>query len=67
MSNHYHVVLDVEPKSVSRWSDEEIADRWLQLFPQKISHENAVELAQRRNSMLLKDEHKPAFISKPTF
>jgi hypothetical protein len=29
MSNHYHVVLEVEPKAVSRWSEEEIADRWL--------------------------------------
>jgi hypothetical protein len=28
MSNHYHVVLEVEPKAVSRWSDDEIADRW---------------------------------------
>ena len=58
MSNHYHVVLEVEPKAVSRWSDEEIADRWLQLFPQKISDENAVELAQSCKLMLLKDEHK---------
>jgi hypothetical protein len=37
MFNHYHVVLEVEPKAVSKWSDEEIADRWLQLFPQKTS------------------------------
>jgi hypothetical protein len=29
MSNHYHVVLDLEPKAVSRWSDGEVADRWL--------------------------------------
>jgi putative transposase len=58
MSNHYHVVLEVEPKAVSKWFDEEIADRWLQLFPQKTSHENAVELTQSHKLMLLKDEYK---------
>jgi hypothetical protein len=29
MSNHHHVVLEIEPEAVSRWSEEEIADRWL--------------------------------------
>ncbi len=32
MSNHYHVVLRVDRDSVSRWSDEEVIERWTRLF-----------------------------------
>lgn len=31
MSNHVHVVLSVDPALPHRWSDEEVADRWLSL------------------------------------
>ena len=31
MSNHYHLVLDVQPQKVSLWSDEEVVQRWLRL------------------------------------
>ena len=33
MSNHVHVVLHVDPQVAQRWSDEEIAERWVRLFP----------------------------------
>ncbi len=33
MSNHYHVIVRVDPDIASRRSDEEIADRWVELFP----------------------------------
>jgi REP element-mobilizing transposase RayT len=33
MSNHYHVVVRVAPDIASRWSDEDVADRWIELFP----------------------------------
>jgi hypothetical protein len=33
MSNHYHVIVRVDSGIASRWSDEEIADRWVALFP----------------------------------
>ena len=35
MSNHYHVVVEVEPQRVARWSDEEVVQRWLRLSPAK--------------------------------
>ena len=31
MSNHYHLVVEVVPKRVSEWSDEEVVHRWLRL------------------------------------
>ena len=33
MANHYHVVLRTRPDIVARWSDLEVAARWLRLFP----------------------------------
>jgi hypothetical protein len=35
MSNHLHVVLRTRPDVVKTWSDEEVATRWLKLFPGK--------------------------------
>ena len=33
MGNHLHVILGTDPGLVSGWSDEEVARRWLTLFP----------------------------------
>ncbi len=32
MSNHYHLVLHVDRERAATWSDEEVMDRWYQLF-----------------------------------
>jgi REP element-mobilizing transposase RayT len=32
MSNHYHLVVKVNPTSVNGWSDQEVAERWTRLF-----------------------------------
>ena len=33
MSNHVHVVLRIDPVAAEAWSDEEVAIRWVRLFP----------------------------------
>ncbi len=33
MDNHYHIVLAVEPARARRWTDEEVAERWLKVCP----------------------------------
>jgi REP element-mobilizing transposase RayT len=33
MSNHLHVVLEIRPDAAEKWSAEEVADRWIRLFP----------------------------------
>ena len=33
MSNHMHLILRTRPDVVQEWSDEEVAFRWLRLFP----------------------------------
>ena len=35
MSNHLHVILRSRPDVVRSWSDDEVARRWWNLFPQR--------------------------------
>jgi REP element-mobilizing transposase RayT len=32
MSNHYHIVVRINADEVDQWSDEEVAQRWMQIF-----------------------------------
>jgi len=32
MSNHYHIVVRINTEEITKWSDEEVAKRWMQLF-----------------------------------
>jgi len=32
MSNHYHVVVRINPDEVQAWSDRDVAERWLRIF-----------------------------------
>jgi len=36
MHNHYHLVVYVDPKAPEGWSDLEVAERWLKVFPGKL-------------------------------
>ena len=40
MDNHFHVVAAFHPKVSARWTPEEIARRWLLLYPKKNSEES---------------------------
>ena len=33
MSNHVHIVLHMHPASANAWANDEVADRWVRLFP----------------------------------
>jgi len=33
MSNHVHVVLHMHPGTANAWSSDEVASRWVRLFP----------------------------------
>ena len=39
--NHLHVVLRSRPDVVKKWSDEEVARRWLRLFPKRRGKDGA--------------------------
>ena len=53
MSNHLHVVVQLEPAIVRTWSAEEIAERWARLFPVTVNGKPDAEAnAQRRATSL---------------
>ncbi len=50
MSNHYHIVLQVNPIDTVHWSDESIVDKWLSLNPRKNENDAVREI--RKSTML---------------
>jgi REP element-mobilizing transposase RayT len=54
MSNHLHVVLAIEPTAANARSDQEIAERWVRLFPAREPEQNAAKakaLSEDRNAL----------------
>jgi hypothetical protein len=47
MSNHLHVVVQIDPAVLSTWSDDEVAERWLRLFPPADSEAATFELKRQ--------------------
>lgn len=41
LQNHYHTVLRTRPDVAAAWSDQEVASRWLTLFPRRCSKSRA--------------------------
>ncbi len=55
MSNHFHLVVYFDPIEASRWSDEEVVDRWLNAFPPTVTKSDTDLASPReiqRNEML---------------
>ena len=48
MSNHLHLVLRIDPSVAAEWSDDEVAQRWVRLFPPREDTEEAIALKCRR-------------------
>lgn len=47
LSNHLHLVLRSRPDVVTQWSDEEVARRWLKLFPKRRKEDGSPESASK--------------------
>ncbi|MBL8262722.1 MAG: hypothetical protein JNM58_09860 [Xanthomonadaceae bacterium] len=43
MSNHLHLVLRIEPGETLRWTEDEVAARWVRLFPPREDSDAAIE------------------------
>jgi len=50
MSNHYHIVLQVNSVAPVDWADDDIIERWLILNPRK--HETQISRSTRKSSLL---------------
>jgi len=53
VSNHTHIVLSVDPQAVSGWTNEQVADRWLRVFPGAMAQASSDEQKQRVRMGLL--------------
>ena len=52
MSNHVHVVLHVDPQKAADWSEAEVAEPWVRLFPARVDGEADAEACRRKAWML---------------
>ena len=53
MSNHVHVVLRIDPTAAGTWSDEEVALRWVRLFPATVDGETDAAACRQKEQTLL--------------
>ncbi|MBD8526665.1 transposase [Pseudoxanthomonas sp. CAU 1598] len=58
MSNHVHVVVHMAPEAVDRWSDTEVAERWVRLCPVKVGGDIDPELCRRKAAALAGNEER---------
>lgn len=65
LSSHFHVILRNRPDIVEAWSDEEVARRWWNLFPQRKNEKGGAEDPQDHElQMLMADRERFAEIRK---
>jgi REP element-mobilizing transposase RayT len=59
MSNHLHLVVQVDPSHAERWSDADVTERWLRLFPPR---DTSDEARARKSESILANTHRLAII-----
>ena len=59
MSNHCHVVLRSDPRVSWQWSDREVAERWLAVFPGSISNRDDPACVEKATLALLGEFRTP--------
>jgi REP element-mobilizing transposase RayT len=62
MSNHMHLILRNRPDVVSKWSDHEVAIRWLRVFPGRRLEEHLAEPTESDVQMLVNQPERLAVI-----
>ena len=56
MSNHYHIVLYIDPNLPNTWSDDEIVEKWFRLYPSRLDLPQFANQRAMRKSAILNDE-----------
>ncbi|TWT69688.1 hypothetical protein [Crateriforma conspicua] len=64
MSNHMHQILRNRPDVCCRWSDEDVAIRWLRVFPGRRLEEHLAEPTENDVQTLVRDKERLAEIRK---
>ncbi|KRD73478.1 hypothetical protein ASE43_19015 [Lysobacter sp. Root983] len=55
ISNHLHLVVQLEPTLSQQWTDAEVATRWIRLFPPR---EGTPEAHERKRDALMADSSR---------
>jgi REP element-mobilizing transposase RayT len=55
MHNHYHLVVYSDPKAPESWSDLDVADKWLKVFPGKFNNPKFKSQRNLRIQAIVKD------------
>ncbi|MCG8652004.1 MAG: hypothetical protein MI861_19340 [Pirellulales bacterium] len=64
LSNHLHLILRNRPDVVGQWSDEEVALRWLKVFPGRRLEEHLAEPTASDVQRLVRDTKKLAVVRR---
>lgn len=64
MSNHMHQILRNRPDVCAEWTDEEVAIRWLRVFPGRRLEEHLAEPTENDVKMLTRDKERLAEVRK---
>lgn len=56
MSNHLHVVIRNRPDIAENWTDEEVAKKWLKIFPVGAESDSQIELNSKINQLISNNE-----------
>jgi REP element-mobilizing transposase RayT len=64
LSNHMHLILRNRPDVVASWSDEQVAVRWLRVFPGRRLEEHLGEPTQTDVETLVRDAEKLAVVRR---
>lgn len=56
LSNHFHLVLYFDPMHCTKWSDDEVASRWVEAFPPKGAAEKLALLKENQKKAMLEDK-----------
>ncbi len=51
MSNHFHLVVYYDPLACNQWTDDEVAYRWVEAFPPRLTNAGAGDLEARKSLM----------------
>jgi hypothetical protein len=62
MSNHMHLILRNRPDVVATWTDQEVAIRWLRVFPGRRLEEHLAEPTENDVNMLVNQPERLAII-----
>lgn len=58
MSNHYHVVIYLDPKAPLNWSDSEVAERWLNAYSGRLEQPENAQQRELKKQSIVADKKK---------